>query len=69
MDREAAKLAGIFIVFFMMGLVLGNPVVLGMSLVPLFTLLIGLLIRPPGSVEVQGEVNKASGWVGEVDTL
>ncbi len=64
-SRETMRLLSLFTVLFLTGLVLANPVIMAMSLVPLFTLLLGLLVKRPDDVEVT-EVEKAKlSWAGE----
>jgi len=69
LSKETTKLISLFIVIFLIGLALGNSIILSMSLIPLFTVLVGLLFRRPDSVEIKEVQRKGPSWVGEVDTL
>jgi len=66
LTREASGLAGLFISVFLLSLLLGNVIIIAMSLVPLFTLLLGMLLEPPKAVEVRPRGVKRPIWVGEV---
>ena len=63
-SKEATKLVGFTFIVFITGLVLGNYVVLGTGLIPLFVVLLGLLFRRPDNVEVVEVEKKVSSWVG-----
>jgi len=69
LSKETTKLVSLFIVIFLIGLALGNSIILSMSLIPLFTVLVGLLFRRPDNVEIKEVQRKGPSWVGEVDTL
>jgi len=68
-SKEAPKLIGFTFIVFLTGLVLGNYVVLGTGLIPLFAVLLGLLFKRPDNVEVVEVEKKVSLWVGVIDTL
>lgn len=66
LTRQTAAYIALFTGIFLIALVIGNIIVMSVSLVPLFTVLIGLLLEQPKTI--QGticSVNK-SVWVGNV---
>jgi uncharacterized protein (DUF58 family) len=64
-SRTVCELLGSSSSFLLLGLFLGNPVLLCMGLVPLFFLILGLSVPQPSDVRARREGGKASAVVGE----
>jgi len=69
LSRETIKLLTFFFAIFLVGLFLGNWAILGMSLIPLFVVLLGLLFNRPDKVEITEMERKVPAWVGQVNNL
>ncbi|MCX6000823.1 MAG: hypothetical protein NTU41_14925, partial [Chloroflexi bacterium] len=65
-SKETVKLATIFVVLFLIGLCLANPIIVGVSLLPFFVLVLGLRIRLPERVQTVEASTRSLAWVGEV---
>jgi len=68
-SRETAKLVTFSFAVFFVGLFLGNWIILGMSLIPLFTVLLGLQYGKPGKVEIRQVERAIPAWVGQTRAL
>jgi len=65
LTREAVGFVAIFIGIFVLALVLGNFILLCVSLVPLFTILLALLLGQPRLVEIAVHQTKRTIWRGD----
>jgi len=66
LTKEASNLIGLFVLFFIASFFLANSILLCVSLIPLFTFLLGILVDAPKNVKITRSGLRTSVWVGEV---
>lgn len=69
LTREAVGYIALFAGIFVVGLILGNFAILSVSMLPLFTVLLGLLVEQPGSIEIRMNPLGKPVWTGDVIEL
>jgi uncharacterized protein (DUF58 family) len=63
--NRSIGLLSIFLVVLVLGLLFGNMILIGASLIPLVMFLLGLLVRPPGDITVESAAVKPRAWIGD----
>jgi len=66
LTKYSIKFITIFIFSLLLGLILGNRVIITMSVVPLSLILVGIILESPGDLIIQNNWNSSRIWVGDI---
>jgi uncharacterized protein (DUF58 family) len=69
LNNKALQLITLFIALVIPGIFFGNLVLVGMSLVPLFMLILGLAFSPPRVISVEAGIINTPVWAGDISPV
>jgi uncharacterized protein (DUF58 family) len=66
LTKSSLKFIALFTSCLLIGLIIGNRVIIAMSLVPLSLILVGIVLESPGNLVIQNKFSSSRIWVGDV---